>query len=127
MDAPVAKLHDALAIQLPSNSHVIFGNKIIGKLQTTPDRGCIFSYTSKAAFPISLSLPLEKKEYSEKECLPFFSGLLPDGKIRERKREFFEFAGKTKNYGKSACKNGKEVFSSSNCNASIRAIRKDKS
>lgn len=61
----------------------------IGELESTPDRGIVFRYSPEyyqnpGAFPISQSLPITGKEYSQAACLPFFSGLLPDGELRRR-------------------------------------------
>lgn len=61
----------------------------IGTLSGTADRGIIFRYdrdylsqpTSQA---ISHSLPLKDSDFSTRECLPFFTGLLPDGDLKRR-------------------------------------------
>lgn len=63
--------------------NVYFGNLKCGILFTTENRGIVFQYTdeyltSKNAKAISFSLPLQKNEFSQKQCLPFFSGLLPE-------------------------------------------------
>ncbi len=63
---------------------VFFGEKNIGALFTTSGRGIAFSYSKDAAKPISISLPDLDKEYPERQCLPFFDGLLPEGYIRRR-------------------------------------------
>lgn len=60
-----------------------YGN-LVGKLESTPNQGIVFRYTSNATRSISTSLPLSDKTYTQKECLPYFSGLLPDGEQRER-------------------------------------------
>ena len=60
----------------------------IGNLETTPNRGVVFSYTDYAASPISISMPDLKRVYQEKECLPFFEGLLPEGDIRRQIADF---------------------------------------
>ncbi len=60
----------------------------IGNLETTPNRGVVFSYTDYAASPISISMPDLKRVYQEKECLPFFEGLLPEGDIRLQIADF---------------------------------------
>ena len=60
----------------------------IGNLETTPNRGVVFSYTDNAASPISISMPDLKRVYQEKECLPFFEGLLPEGDIRRQIADF---------------------------------------
>ncbi|MBR2281188.1 MAG: HipA N-terminal domain-containing protein, partial [Spirochaetales bacterium] len=56
----------------------------IGKLETTKERGIVFSYTELAQAPISISLRDISRTYAEKECLPFFEGLLPEGEIRRQ-------------------------------------------
>ncbi len=61
----------------------------IGILSGTPDRGIIFKYDNDYlsrpnAIAISHSLPLDGREYSTRECLPFFTGLLPDGELKRR-------------------------------------------
>lgn len=56
----------------------------IGTLQSTPDRGIVFSYMPSATRSLSLSLPILGTEYPEKNCMPFFSGLLPDGDMKTR-------------------------------------------
>ncbi len=60
-----------------------------GCLESTPDRGVVFSYDSAyiasgRGAPLSVSLPLEDRVYSQTEALPFFAGLLPDGDLRHR-------------------------------------------
>ena len=35
------------------------------------------------AAPVSLSLPLREKRFPHRECIPFFSGVLPEGRSRE--------------------------------------------
>ena len=41
-----------------------------------------FTYDQLWKTPLSTSLPIRKQPFPEAECLPFFSGLLPDGQIR---------------------------------------------
>lgn len=60
----------------------------IGNLDTTARKGIEFSYTPDAVAPISISMPDLNRVYSEKECLPFFEGLLPEGEIRRQIAEF---------------------------------------
>jgi len=65
-----------------------FGRKV-GELESTPERGVVFRYDAHyaaqpMALPISQSLPLRDREYSQSAALPFFSGLLPDGDLRRR-------------------------------------------
>src|SRR5574344_558360 len=72
---------------------VFFGKEIAGVLASTADQGVVFSYddsyrTNKSNSALSISMPLSKKEYSQKECLPFFSGLLPEGDVKRRVSDF---------------------------------------
>jgi len=69
-----------------------YGEKI-GLLCGSSDRGVVFSYDteylgSPHAKALSHSLDLRPEEFSSKECLPFFSGLLPDGEIKRKISEF---------------------------------------
>ena len=67
---------------------VCYENIHIGNLDTTADKGIVFSYTQNAFAPISISMPDLRRTYSEKECLPFFEGLLPEGEIRRQIADF---------------------------------------
>lgn len=71
---------------------VYFGEKLAGHLSSTAENGIVFSYDAsylRAGLPpISLSLPLNTVEYSQKQCLPFFEGLLPEGDVKRRISEF---------------------------------------
>lgn len=67
--------------------------KRIGLLAGTSDRGVVFRYdkeypASPDARSLSLSLPIQSDEFSSKECLPFFTGLLPDGDLKRKISEF---------------------------------------
>ena len=62
--------------------NIYWNGKHCGKLETTPNKGIIFTYDSTWKKPLSISLPIRSSAFSEAECLPFFSGLLPDGQIR---------------------------------------------
>lgn len=42
--------------------------------------------------PISLSLPLSADEFSQKECLPFFEGLLPEGDVKRRISDYLHIS-----------------------------------
>ena len=68
--------------------NVFLLDNLVGYLYTTADRGIVFSYDEKylstGKVPLSLSLPLQQKEFSQKECLPYFSGLLPEGTVKSR-------------------------------------------
>ena len=68
---------------------VYFGNEKTGYLESTENRGVIFSYDenylqNKNAVPLSASLPLQSNEFSQKQCIPFFSGLLPEEDSRKK-------------------------------------------
>jgi len=72
---------------------VFFGKEFAGVLASTADQGVVFSYddsyrTNKSNSALSISMPLSKKEYPQKECLPFFSGLLPEGDVKRRVSDF---------------------------------------
>jgi serine/threonine-protein kinase HipA len=63
--------------------------RLVGALEATPDRGVIFCYDASyladpQARPLSLSLPLREKPFSQAASLPFFAGLLPDGDARRK-------------------------------------------
>lgn len=69
--------------------NVFFGNEIAGSLESTADRGVVFCYDNaylenKNAVPLSASLPLQKEEFSQKQCIPFFRGFCRK-RIPERK------------------------------------------
>lgn len=55
---------------------------------STPDKGIVFayedSYVRQNGNSLSMSLPLRSGEFSQKECLPFFSGVLPEGDVKRR-------------------------------------------
>ena len=60
--------------------NVFFGNEKAGTLESTENRRVIFVYDknyllNKNALPLSASLPLHSDEFSQKQCIPFFSGL----------------------------------------------------
>ena len=68
---------------------VYFGNEKTGYLESTENRGVIFVYDenylqNKNAVPLSASLPLQSEEFSQKDCIPFFSGLLPEEDSRKK-------------------------------------------
>ena len=68
---------------------VYLHDRLCGHLYTTSDRGVAFSYDGEYlslpnALALSISLPLQKEEFSQKECLPYFSGLLPEGEIKRQ-------------------------------------------
>jgi serine/threonine-protein kinase HipA len=59
--------------------------QLVGELYTT-DSGINFKYDSNyrgtGAYPLSISLPIQSEAYSQKQALPFFEGLLPEGEQR---------------------------------------------
>lgn len=62
---------------------VYLREKRVGML-TEDDSGYLFEYdedylNSKAAEPVSLTLPLTSKPYRAKILFPFFDGLIPEG------------------------------------------------
>lgn len=56
---------------------------LLGRLERLPGAELSFSYGPDMAesegLPLSLSLPPRGEPYSDRECRPFFSGLLPEG------------------------------------------------
>ncbi len=58
--------------------------KLVGYLYTDKKYGLSFNYDESAKMPISISLPLENVEFRKKNVEPFFSGLLPDGDLRDQ-------------------------------------------
>lgn len=76
---------------------VFLGSRKAGSLFSTYDRGVVFAYSNeylsdKNSIPLSASLPLCEKEYSQKECMPFFSGLLPEETVRRRIADFLHIS-----------------------------------
>ncbi|MCF0238414.1 MAG: type II toxin-antitoxin system HipA family toxin [Sphaerochaetaceae bacterium] len=68
---------------------VYLTNRKCGELYSTPNKGIVFEYNKEYvqdvnSIPLSQSLPLWKTCYSEKECIPYFIGLLPEGSIKTR-------------------------------------------
>lgn len=61
---------------------VYWNGDLCGRLETTSGKGIVFTYDECWKRPVSMSLPVRKEPFSEAACLPFFSGLLPDGQIR---------------------------------------------
>ena len=65
---------------------VRYDDNIVGELSQDDSGKMSFRYDNKwivVGFPISMSLPLQKESFTEKECRPFFEGLLPEGIIRD--------------------------------------------
>lgn len=72
---------------------VYLHDRLCGHLFTTDNRGVVFQYdegylSSASAQALSISLPLQEGEYPQKECLPYFSGLLPEGEIKRQISSF---------------------------------------
>jgi serine/threonine-protein kinase HipA len=69
------------------SAKVYIENTDAGRLLETED-GYEFYYlpaylASKLAAPISLTLPLIDKKYTERQLFPFFDGLIPEGWLLE--------------------------------------------
>lgn len=75
---------------------VYLGDRLAGYLSSTAEKGVVFSYDdayiNAGKIPLSLSLPLDKTEFSQKECLPFFEGLLPEGDVKKRISEYLHIS-----------------------------------
>lgn len=75
---------------------VYLGDRLAGYLSSTAEKGVVFSYDdayiNAGKIPLSLSLPLGKTEFSQKECLPFFEGLLPEGNVKKRISEYLHIS-----------------------------------
>ncbi len=62
-----------------SNSlNVYLNNKHIGILEKDGNGGVIFQYSNNADRILSLSLPIQKAPFDNKQCRGFFNGLLPE-------------------------------------------------
>ncbi len=77
--------------------NVFFGNEKAGILESTDNRGVIFVYDEnylmdKNAVPLSASLPLRAEEFSQKQCIPFFSGLLPEEQSRKKIADYLHIS-----------------------------------
>ena len=77
--------------------NVFFGNKKAGSLESTDNRGVIFVYdenylNDKSSVPLSASLPLQREEFSQKQCIPFFSGLLPEEDSRKKIADYLHIS-----------------------------------
>lgn len=73
--------------------NVFFGNKKCGELFSTDNRGIVFKCDDKylddsGSKRISISLPLQREEFTQKQCLPFFPGLLPEEFTRKRVADY---------------------------------------
>ena len=77
--------------------NVFFGNKKAGSLESTENRGVIFVYAEnylndKTSVPLSASLPLQREEFPQKQCIPFFSGLLPEEDSRKKIADYIHIS-----------------------------------
>ncbi|WP_191018284.1 type II toxin-antitoxin system HipA family toxin [Treponema zioleckii] len=77
--------------------NVFFGNKKAGSLESTENRGVIFVYdenylNDKNSVPLSASLPLQREEFPQKQCIPFFSGLLPEEDSRKKISDYLHIS-----------------------------------
>lgn len=68
--------------------NVFLGDEKAGTLEQDAHGQIFFTYApswlnSAQAIPLSQSLPLEEKRFTKNECLPFFSGILPEEDKRE--------------------------------------------
>ena len=77
--------------------NVFFGNEKAGYIESTENRGVIFTYEknylkNKNAVPLSASLPLQTEEFSQKQCIPFFSGLLPEEDSRKKIADYLHIS-----------------------------------
>ncbi len=77
--------------------NVYFGKERAGRIESTENRGVIFVYdenylTNKNAFPLSASLPLQKEEFPQKKCIPFFAGLLPEEDSRKKIADYLHIS-----------------------------------
>ncbi len=77
--------------------NVFFGNEKAGYIESTENRGVIFAYEkkylkNKNAVPLSASLPLQTEEFCQKQCIPFFSGLLPEEDSRKKIADYLHIS-----------------------------------
>lgn len=59
--------------------YVFINCDYIGKLFHDELGGIEFQYDKSAKIQLSLSLPIREEKYSNKECIGFFNGILPEG------------------------------------------------
>jgi serine/threonine-protein kinase HipA len=69
--------------------YVFFENERVGELRQSDELTYSFVYDeswqkNKNAFPLSLSLPLDKVKFGNKTTLSFFENLLPEGELRDK-------------------------------------------
>jgi len=68
--------------------HVYLNSEHVGELEQNKHGQMTFRYipewlNSSLAFPISCSLPMREETFTEKECRPFFAGILPEDTARK--------------------------------------------
>lgn len=63
---------------LGNSLNVFFNDKHIGTLEKDDNGGVIFQYSNNADRILSLSLPIQKAPFENKQCRGFFNGLLPE-------------------------------------------------
>lgn len=68
--------------------YVLYENQVVGELIQEKSGMLSYKYTlnwltSPEAFPISISLPLTEDVFADRIVRPYFSGLLPEGAVRE--------------------------------------------
>lgn len=73
---------------MPKKLDVYFKMERIGELEQNNHGQMRFTYVSEwlenpAAFAVSQSLPLQAETFTQKECRPFFAGILPEDTIRK--------------------------------------------
>ncbi|MBN2497106.1 MAG: HipA N-terminal domain-containing protein [Deltaproteobacteria bacterium] len=66
---------------------VLCGSDLVGLLERRADGQLVFAYApsflaSRAAFAISLSLPLQEAAFADERAGRFFANLLPEGRLR---------------------------------------------
>ena len=63
---------------LSNSLNVFLNDKYIGILEKDGNGGVIFQYSNNANRILSLSLPIQKAPFNNKQCRGFFNGLLPE-------------------------------------------------
>mgnify|MGYP005782845651 FL=1 len=63
---------------LSNSLNVFLNDKHIGTLEKDDNGGVIFQYSNNADRILSLSLPIQKAPFENKQCRGFFNGLLPE-------------------------------------------------
>lgn len=63
---------------LSNSLNVFLNDKHIGILEKDGYGGVIFQYSNNADRILSLSLPIQKAPFDNKQCRGFFNGLLPE-------------------------------------------------